>query len=341
MIKLLIFFLVIGLFLVPVSIFGMEKMPNKQVHLQAGQSTLGATLKTISLQTFCVFSYDPTIVNEKQVVNVPNGFNYSLQTALKKILPSNIQFKFKDKYILLLKCATVQSKLVVANNVQLSKVSQISKPITKDSTINNDVAKVVPISNEPTIVQSIAIVEPSKTIESDSNITITKFETVKPKTPVLTKSKQSFGKILFQNSLLEVEFAAYNSMVATSLHVGFYGIYAILAYGKNKDQFTSRGVGLGSNLQIHKGFGAIVELERETQLTGKTYDLGVRTELTIIKPLLKYRFGKSVSMFAGPTFNMFNSKYVNAVKTFDLGKTFYYGAIFGVKMDLLALSRKN
>ena len=114
-----------------------------------------------------------------------------------------------------------------------------------------------------------------------------------------------------------------------------------MAFGKNKDQVTTRGIGLGGNLQVYKDFGAIVELVRETQLTGKTYDLGVRTELTTIKPLLKYTIGKSVSIFGGPTFNMFNSKYINAVKTYDLGKTFYYGAIIGVKMDLVALFSKN
>lgn len=107
--KLIRSFLVFILFLFPIVLKGQNSYSDKAVNLPSGQITLKAAFKILSDQTGCVFSYDPTIIIDKQELNLSIQPKLSLKAALLKILPKSIHFKFNGKYVVIQKACFTNS----------------------------------------------------------------------------------------------------------------------------------------------------------------------------------------------------------------------------------------
>lgn len=83
--------------------YGKSTILDKTVILPTGQISLKLVLKSLSDQTDCVFSYNPTKIPENTILAFSINNALTLNNALKKILPKNIQFKVNGKYIVLQK----------------------------------------------------------------------------------------------------------------------------------------------------------------------------------------------------------------------------------------------
>jgi len=340
-------FIVLYLLIAPLSLFGKSVYSGKTVHLSAGRVSMSALLKNISTQTACVFSYDPVMINDKQIIIVPTGLSCSLNSALQKLLPKNIQFRFKDKFIVLQRVSTVVKEIPEKKVVVPVSAKSIVEPTKAEPIVIVDSTKLKPIVAESIpVVHSDPIVEVPKV---DTVAVVPQPESAATETPVLlsqnkpliSNNNKGYGQFIEKNGILEVEMSAYSKQLAGAIHLGLYGVYAILSIGTNADKARSSGVGVGAAFKVHKRLGLNLDILRLNLLSGKTYNLGVRTVTTQFRPEINYYIGNSVKLFAGPTFNMLNSTYVNSIKTYDLGKTFYYGGIIGVKVDLNHLFRKK
>jgi len=304
-------------------------------------------LKNIITQSACVFSYDPVMINDKQIITVPTGLNCSLSAALQKLLPKNIQFRFRDKFIVLQRVSTIMKDVPEKKAVTPVIVKSIVEPPKIQPVVVLDSVKLKPIIAESVVaVHSDPIAEIPK---MDTVAVVSQPASAVAATPVLLSQKKpltfsnskGFGQFIEKNGILEIEMSAYSKQLAGAVHLGLYGVYAILSIGKKADKARSSGVGVGAAFKVHKRLGLNLDILRLNLLSGQTYDLGVRTVITQFRPEVNYYFGSSIKLFAGPTFNMLNSTYVNSIKTYDLGKTFYYGGIIGVKVDLNHLFRKK
>ena len=93
------FFLLYACVFSAILVEGQNAYLEKKVNLPVGPGMLKTVLKSISTQTGCIFSYDPTKIMDKQVVTVSTKGSVSLHTALSEILPKNILYKLNGKYI--------------------------------------------------------------------------------------------------------------------------------------------------------------------------------------------------------------------------------------------------
>lgn len=340
-------FIVLCFLITPLSLFGKSVYSGKTVHISAGQVVMSELLKNISTQTACVFSYDPVKIDDKQIITVPTGLNCSLSAALQKLLPKNIQFRFKDKFIVLQRVSTVVKEIPEKKVVASVSVKSIVEPIKPNPKVIVDSTKLKPI-----VAESKPVVHPDPIVEvpqADTVAVVSQPASAVAATPVLLPSdkplpvqdNRGFGQFVKNHGIFEIEMAAYSKQLAGSVHLGLYGVYAILSIGTNANKARSSGVGVGAAFKVHKRLGLNLDILRLDLLSGQTYDLGVRTVITQFRPEVNYYFGSSIKLFVGPTFNMLNSTYVNSIKTYDLGKTFYYGGIVGVKVDLNHLFRKK
>ncbi|MBV5282811.1 MAG: hypothetical protein JZU53_10325 [Paludibacter sp.] len=341
-------FIAIFFLIAPFSLFGKSVYSGKTVHISAGQVVMSKLLKNISTQTACVFSYDPVMINDKQIITVPTGLNCSLSAALQKLLPKNIQFRFKDKFIVLQRVSTVVKEIPEKKVVVVPvSVKSIAEPIKAEPIVIVDSTKLKPI-----VAESKPVVHPDPIVEvqqADTVAVVSQPASAVAATPVLLASdkplpvqdNRGFGQFIKNHGIFEIEVAAYSKQLAGAVRLGLSCVYAILSIGTNADKARSSGVGVGAAFKVHKRLGLNLDILRLNLLSGQTYDLGVRTVITQFRPEVNYYFGSSIKLFVGPTFNMLNSTYVNSIKTYDLGKTFYYGGIVGVKVDLNHLFRKK
>lgn len=336
-------FIVLCFLISPLLLFGKSAYSGKTVHISAGQVVMSKLLKNISAQTACVFSYDPVMINDKQIIVVPTGLNCSLSAALQKLLPKNIQFRFRDKFIVLQRVSTVvkeiPEKKVLVVPVSVKSIVEPAKAAP--------VAVVASVELKPIVMESKPVVQLEPLVEvpqADTVVVVSQpisaVLLISDK-PLPARDNRGFGQFIKNHGVFEIEVAAYSKQLAGAVHLGLYGVYAILSIGKNADKARSSGVGVGAAFRVHKRLGLNLDILRMNLLSGQTYDLGVRTVITQFRPEVNYYFGSSIKLFAGPTFNMLNSTYVNSIKTYDLGKTFYYGGIIGVKVDLNHLFRKK
>jgi hypothetical protein len=339
-------FIAIFFLIAPFSLFGKSVYSEKMVHVSVGHVSLSTLLKNINSQTACVFSYDPVKINDKQIILVPAVLNCKLDAALQKLLPKNIQFRFRDKFIVLQKVSIVTKEVSEKKVVAPVIVKSIFEPPKNQPVATIDSVKLKPIIAEGVVtVHSDPIAEISKmntagVPQPESNAA--EAPVLLPQNKVLTsQNKRGFGRFIKNNGVLEVEMSAYSKQLAGAIHIGLFGVYVILSVGKKSDKAKSSGVGIGAAFKVHKHIGLNLDVLRLNLLTGRTYDLGVRTVTIQFRPELNYYFGSSIKLFAGPTFNMLNSTYVNSVKTYELGKIFYYGGIVGVKADLNNLFRRK
>ncbi len=336
-------FIAICFIIAPLSLFAKSTYSDKKVHLSAGQVSLGTILKNISSQTACVFSYDPVKINEKQIITVPTRLNCSLSGALQKLLPKNIQFRFKNKFIVLQRVSTVLKEVPEKKAVAVCSVKSIVEPLgTEPIAVVDSLKPIAVVTESATIVPPDPIVEAPQ-VDTVFTVPPTEVAIALNPSPILhnkdlvKKDTHSFGRFIRDRAVLEVELSGYSSQLAGAVHLGLYGFYAILWLGKNADKAQSTGVGIGAAYKVHKYVGLSLDVLRLDLLSGPTYNLGVRTVITQFRPEINFYIVSSCQLFAGPTFNMLNSTYVNTVRTYDLGKVFYYGGIIGVKVDLSEL----
>ena len=336
-------FIAIFFLIAPFSLFGKSAYSGKTVHISAGQVAMSKLLKNISTQTACVFSYDPIMINDKQIIIVPTGLNCSLNSALQKLLPKNIQFRFRDKFIVLQRVSTVAKEISEKKAVASVSVKSIVEPTKPEPIVVIDSARLKPV-----VTKTKPVIHPNPIVEitqADTVAVVPQPESAVAETPVLlppnkvltSQNKRGFGQFIKGNGVFEVELAGYSKQLGGAIHLGLCGFYAIISIGKKADKARSSGVGVGAAFKVHKHVGLNMDVLRLNLLSGKTYDLGVRTVIIQFRPEINYYLGSSVKLFVGPTFNMLNSTYVNSIKTYDLGKIFYYGGIVGVKIDLNSL----
>jgi hypothetical protein len=340
-------FIAIFLITIPSLLFGKTTYSEKIVHVSAGQVSLSLLLKNINGQTACVFSYDPVKINDKQIITAPTVLNCALGTALQKLLPKNIQFRFKDKFILLQRVATVAKDVPEKKIIIPNPAKAIADPLKYKPVAVIDSSELKPVVTESSVVvQSNTVVEaPGKdtlVFIPEAEIAIVKeLPSQSQRKVIVKKNNQGFGQFVKNNGVLEAELAGYSKQLAGAVHLGLYGFYAILSVGTNADKARSSGIGGGAAFKVAKQVGLCMEVLRLNLLSGQTYNLGVRTVITQFRPEFNYYLGGSIKLFAGPTFNMLNSTYVNSIKTYDLGNIFYYGGIIGIKVDLNNLFRRK
>ena len=340
-------FIVLCFLITPLSLFGKSVYSGKTVHISSGQMVMSKLLKNISAQTACVFSYDPVMINDKQIIVVPTVLNCSLSAALQKLLPKNIQFRFRDKFIVLQKVSTVVKEIPEKKAVASVSVKSIVEPAKAVPIVVVDSARLKPIItetkpvNHPDPIVEITQADTVAVVPQPASAVAETLVLLPPDKPLPAQNNKGFSQFIKNHGIFEIEMAAYSKQLAGAVHLGLYGIYAILSIGTNADKAKSSGVGVGAAFKVHKHVGLSLDILRLNLLSGKTYDLGVRTVITQFRPEINYFLGSSIKLFVGPTFNMLNSTYVNSIKTYDLGKTFYYGGIVGVKVDLNHLFRKR
>lgn len=103
---------------------GQVNLLDKMVQLPKGKINLKAALTILEKQNGCIFSYDPTKIEDKQILNINTSTSQTLSATLKQILPLQIKYKQTGKYIVLQKNTKGQASLLDANLKPLSLIQQ-------------------------------------------------------------------------------------------------------------------------------------------------------------------------------------------------------------------------
>jgi hypothetical protein len=311
-------------------------------------------LKSLSNQTGCVFSYNPTKIPENTILTFSTNNTLTLNNALKSILPKNIQFKVNGKYVVLQK-----QELEIKNNnlTDFNKQKTPKNTIPKfESLIDKDpkiVRLVIPTiasdNNNSNITQkdSIVYIHPNNEIEEKLDAGFSeklKYDTVstnnKSKITVkendTTFTTSSFNQFIKKNAILAIELSSNTPLTSLSLQTGLYGIYSIVSMASDYNKSYRFGIGVGANIKINNHFGINLNLVRHSLVAGKSYNLGVRGALIHFDPVFDYSIGNEVKFFLGPSFYMSESSYVNPLTTTDLGNSYGVGAIIGLKVDIIS-----
>jgi len=350
---------------------GQNGRLNKKVNLPYGQVMLKTALKSISSQTGCVFSYDPTKIVDKQLINISVKGSLSLRAALSEVLPKNILYKMNGKYIVL---QGLDSKAVVNVKAPVVKPPKQNKlqnqnakgrgTIDKDLTLerlvlppiqtNTNAGFVVQTSDSFTKQPADSIVFTENKIplqEVDSNLLIPVVADTVLKEPVLTNdlpktdtiktAPSGSGNFVAKNGFLEMALSLNKQLGAISIRPGLYNVYAILSIGSDYNKSYLFGIGVGILIKIDTHFSLNFDLLRNAIVAGKTYALEVRASNTQILPMLNYSLGTDFKVFAGPTVNLINSSYINSISTTNLGAIVGIGFSLGIKVNLKSVLSKR
>jgi hypothetical protein len=135
---------------------GQVNLLDKMVQLPKGKITLKAALTILEKQNGCIFSYDPTKIEDKQILNINASTSQTLSVTLKQILPIQIKYKQTGKYIVLQKNTKGQASLLDANlkPLSLSQQEKILSTTIKikhkaDMSTPGDYLMPRPIENKP------------------------------------------------------------------------------------------------------------------------------------------------------------------------------------------------
>jgi hypothetical protein len=115
---------------------GQVNLLDKMVQLPKGKITLKAALSLIEKQNVCIFSYDPTKIEDKQTLNINASISQTLSATLKQILPIQIKYKQTGKFIVLQKNTKGQATLLDASLKPLS-LNQQEKILSTDIKIQH------------------------------------------------------------------------------------------------------------------------------------------------------------------------------------------------------------
>jgi hypothetical protein len=341
--RLLVYILILS----PTLLIAQKNYSDKIVNFPAKHITLRAALKTLSDQTGCVFSYDPTRINDKQELTISSCNKLTLQATLQKILPKNIHFKFKGKYIVLKKPDFTKTMAIgTAPKNELSPNKTVNLTLktegkVSEMTMNNSVSEPKDNSgklhidsinqNEETIQRNPAS---DNLVKADSVHTPA---TIKPDLQPIACNSSDTPKVIKQKPkpIFEMEMAANNHLAAFSTHIGLNNIYSIISIGTDYYKSQHFGVGAGVNIKLYKHFGANIDLIQYTLVSGRSAKVKVRTATTQISSSLNYSIGNRLKIFAGPSVYRISSKYVREGSNTDLGKLIEYSVILGIKVDLI------
>lgn len=340
---------------------------NKAVKLPSGQITLKAALKMLSDQSGCVFSYDPTKILDNQMLTISSNAPMKFQVALKEILPKHIQFKLKGKYVILQKSVAPTAKALetLAKETKSQQKKSTQRPSTVESRLDKDPEQVrlvlppfEPVSDDTKVKQIVDTINPvdsiamnlqknqvfllstpADTVPVQQAVAEVKQTTELPsaliiKSGTMTAVKPGFVDFIKKRGVLDTELAVNSRLTAVSVHAGVYGIYSILSIGYDFNNSYSLGIGIGTSIKLNKNVGLNMDLVRHSLLSGKSYNLGVRTKLTQFSPEFYYSVGNSLKFFGGPTVQVIKASYINSIPITDLGRTIGFGIILGVKVDL-------
>jgi hypothetical protein len=365
------FFLLCICIVSAITLKGQNAWLNKKVNLSCGQVMLKTVLKSISTQTGCVFSYDPTKIEDKQVVNISIKGSLSLRAALSKALPKNIVYKMNGKYIVL---QGLEGKAVIDKKVPVIKPQKQNKPLNQNAkgrgTIDKDLALerlvlppiqsntnsgfvvltddslMKPLTDSVGLTQNIIPVQ-----KADSNLLVPVIADTVLKEPVLVNDipktdtvkivPSGFSNFVVKNGYLEMAVSLSKQLGAVSIRPGLYNVYAILSIGSDYNKSYLFGIGAGIHIKIDTHFSLNFDLLRNAIIAGKTYVLAVRASNTQILPMLNYSIGTSYKIFAGPTVNLINSSYINSISTTNLGAIVGIGFSLGIKVNLKSILSKR
>jgi len=341
---------------------------DKEVNLQRGQKTIKEVLNQLSNQTGCIFSYDATIIVDKQIINYSSKTKLSLRSALLKILPKNIDIKTNGKYIVLKKFADKGEPKIEKTAEKLTKLFNPNQKLAGKIDNNPTKERLVlpPIADNLEFVdvnQKVKDSGPNLITENTDVISIETKDSVEFKQvvliqdnikPVLTNempitntqsglnntndtviiAKQNFGGFLKKNGFWEVGMSLNKKLGAISVRTGLYNVYSILSIAADYNKSYLLGIGAGVNVKLNNRFSVDFDLLRNSLYAGKTYSLDVRASNTQLSPILNYRIGKSFKISGGPILHLIKSSYVSSVSTTDLGVLVAVGLSVGIKVDL-------
>ena len=354
-----------------ITLKGQNAYLNKKVNLPFGQVMLKTALKSINSQTGCVFSYDPTKMVDKQLINISIKGSLSLRAALSEVLPKNIRYKMNGKYIVL---QVLESKAILNAKAPVIKPLKQNKPlnlnakgrgtIDKDLTLErlvlppiqsntNDGFVVLtadslmkPLTDSVGLTQNIIPVQ-----KADSNLLVPVIADTVLKEPVLAAeipkadtlkiAPSGSHKFVARNGYLEMAVSLSKQLGAVSIRPGLYNIYAILSIGSDYNKSYLFGIGAGVHIKIDTHFSLNFDLLRNAIIAGKSYVLAVRASNTQILPMLNYSLGTSYRIFAGPTVNLINSSYINSISTTNLGAIVGIGFSMGIEVNLKSILSKR
>lgn len=350
---------------------GQNVYLEKKVNLPSGQVMLKAALKSISTQTGCIFSYDPTKIMDKQMVNVSTKGTISLHAALSEVLPRNILFKMNGKYIVL---QAVDNKSVPAVKIPVAIPSKQTKPAVQAKkgrgTIDKDLALerlvLPPIAPATEILPVTAVIDsvldlPADSVlltqntiqemKADSNVLIPIAKDTVPVIPIVVNelsgndtmkvTATGIGNFVNKKGFLQMALSLNKQLGSVSIRPGLYNVYAILSIGSDYNKSYLLGIGAGIHVRIDNHYSLNFDLLRNAIIAGKSYLLQVRASNTQILPMLNYSLGNVFKVFAGPTVNLINSSYINSVSTTNLGAIVGIGFSMGIKVDLKSLWTKQ
>lgn len=309
---------------------GNSSFLNKPVSLDAGETSLKVILKSISDQTGCVFSYNPTVINDNKLIVVKAVNNAFLSKVLNSVLPATVSFSANGKYILLQKNVT-------------SDVQKPTVPKTK-SIIDKDPRKV------SLVIPEVAAEDSRVLYEKDTLIQILPTDKImlEPVMPALKAvefaeikiDSAAVRKIRTRNFIrrtfeLNTGISSSSPLSSVVFQAGAYGFYGILSLSTDYNNSYRLGYGAGAGFDFRNNMGVNINLEQNELFAGKSYDLGVRAVLTHIDPLVTFAVSRDFRLFIGPSFYMTQSSYESS--STDLGKSYGVGAMIGVKLDLISL----
>ena len=344
---------------------GQNPSINKLISIKSGKFTLKEALVSISNQTGCVFSYDPIKIDDKHLISIPEIHSQNLRSALKTILPKNIQFKLNGKYIVLIVRELKNSDKKVNSEL---KQTQIINTIPEDKKTEGRIDKnpelerlVLPSLNDESISSrnsqpaqtvmiqpkdSITTNEKSDSIFSPSLMidTISKNKSFQPNISISDSTrieKSGFSNFIKKNSLLETGISLSKQLSSISIRAGVNYLYSIFSISSDHYKSYLLGFGIGSNFNLNKHLDLNIDLLRSTLIAGKSYLLDVRASNTQLIPLLNYKIWPFLKISAGPTFNIIKSSYINSISTTDLGLLVGIGYSIGIKIDIKNLLTKE
>ena len=312
---------------------------DRKLLLRNGHTTLKATLKQLSNQTDCVFSYDPTKIQDTQEINISSKGSLTLRLALSKVLPKGIQYKTTGKYIVLQKTTNTSVNDQPTKKLKkkaIKKPESFISPFVKliiDSTeykTNTDTVATPEITtaNQPIADKPDTLPMTQAAVESNlsniiQNTTFSKSDT----------TKLSTAKLKVSSSILALQVSANNHLVTVSSQIGLNNIYGIISVGSDYYKSYHLGLGVGMYFQLYKQLGANIDLIQYAIAAGKSKQVNIKAYTTEISPALNYRIGNRLKIAFGPTVYSIKSRYSKGTSTTDLGRYFGYGGMVGISYN--------
>ena len=141
---------------------GQEKLLDKMVQLPKGRMALKTALGLLEKQSSCTFAYDPTKIEDKQILTISSSNPQSLAVTLKKILPIQIKYKLTGKYIVLQKNSSGEASLLESGPKALSireqeKIRSTGFKIQQKSEMSTPSDDLTPREIEPTTDSTVAL----------------------------------------------------------------------------------------------------------------------------------------------------------------------------------------